>query len=129
MFNSVNRKCMRTMIYETCFNENGDLDIKGLGQVYTDTIHSRCIIGAVGILYQPYNGEDDADVYGLYLTYRDLPDEAGNVLMTFRPLFDYDGNHILIRGEHLVETPFAVLQSNYDRELKTCFTKIKFEHS
>ena len=128
MFNTVNRKCMKTMIYETCFNENGDLDIKGLKQVYSNR-SPRCITGAVGILYQPYNGEDDADVYGLYLSHRDLPDEVGNVNMRFTPLFDCDGNHILLRGEHLIEIPFAVLQSNYDRELETWFTKIKFEHS
>ena len=105
-------RCVINHLQHFC-NSNGD---------YVD--------GAFGILH--YIDYKDAglreNVFGLYYSYRRVPDEDGIIQMEFYPAYDDAGNHILIEDDKVYEAPYVYGSSTYDRELKSMICKLKFEY-
>lgn len=71
--------------------------------------------GAVALLRtitldtEKYTYDDLRTMFAVYMVYRHKPDGNGNVTIDCEPLYDEDGNHIVLRSDELTETPSALL--------------------
>lgn len=76
--------------------------------------------GAVALLHtisldtEKYEYDDIKTMFAVYMVHRHQPDENGNVTIECEPLYDEDGNHIVLRSDELTETPFAVINHHDD---------------
>lgn len=105
---------MKTKIYKTHYEEN-KLIIDDLFNFYNK--NGFIITGAFAILQHDYLENE----YGLYRSHRTCPDENGQIIMTFDPIYDKDGNHILLQD--VKETPVVFANMSVDRvsHVHTCY--------